>query len=123
MNPSNHQPSQETALAAAGNEGLLMVEVTTSQRDIPIRLTDERQNHILEGHPELIDNKTDVLKVVSNPERILEGKDGELIGIREIKTDKWLVVVYKELGSDGFIVTAYSTSRIRSLTKRRQLWP
>lgn len=100
-----------------------MVEVTTSQRDVPVRLTDERWNHILEGHPELVNNKTDVLKVVSNPQCIFEGKSGELIGTREIKPGKWLVVVYKELGSDGFIVTAYSTSRFQSLTKRKQLWP
>lgn len=100
-----------------------MVEVTTSQRDIPIRLTDERWNHILEGHPELVNNKTDVLKTVSNPERIFEGKNEELLGVQEIQPGKWLVVIYKELGDDGFIVTAYSTSRFQSLTKRRQLWP
>lgn len=100
-----------------------MVDVATSQRDIPIKLTDERWNHILEGHPELINHKTDVLKVVSNPELILEGNNGALMGVREIEPSKWLVVVYTELANSGFILTAYFTSRFRSLTKRKQLWP
>jgi hypothetical protein len=61
--------------------------------------------------------------VVSQPERIFEGRDGELLAIREIEPSRWLVVAYRELIDDGFIITAYSTHRLQSLTKRRQLWP
>ncbi len=94
-----------------------------SQNNVPIRLSDERWQHIVEGHPELINNKKDVLMVVSQPERIFEGRDGELLAIREIEPSRWLVVAYRELIDDGFIITAYSTRRLQSLTKRRQLWP
>jgi len=67
--------------------------------------------------------KEDALKTISHPQRIFEGGAGELLAIREIELEKWLVVVYRELIEDGFIITAYVTTRFRSLTKRRQIWP
>lgn len=94
-----------------------------SQNNVPLRLSDERWQHIVEGHPELINKKTEVLMVISQPERIFEGGNGELLAIRELEPGKWLVVAYRELIDDGFIITAYSTRRLQSLTKRRQLWP
>jgi hypothetical protein len=39
-----------------------------------------------------------------------------------IVSRKYLIVVYRELLDDGFIITAYLTRRLRSLTKREQLW-
>ncbi len=100
-----------------------MTSAIALSKNISIRLSDERWKHILEGHPELITSKTDVLMVISNPQRILEGGNGELLAIREIELGKWLVVVYRELIKDGFIITAYFTRRLQSLAKRRQLWP
>jgi hypothetical protein len=32
-------------------------------------------------------------------------------------------VVYRELGKDGFVITAFSTRRLRSFEKRKQVWP
>jgi hypothetical protein len=60
---------------------------------------------------------------VSHPDRVLLGGDGELIAVREVELGKHLVVVYREQTDDGFIITAFLTRRIRSLEKRRQLWP
>lgn len=57
------------------------------------------------------------------PERILLGGDGELIAVRELEEGKHLVVVYREGSNDGFIITAFLTRRVRSLAKRRQVWP
>ena len=37
--------------------------------------------------------------------------------------DKHLIVVYREQGDDGFIITAFLTSKARLLVKRRQIWP
>ena len=37
--------------------------------------------------------------------------------------DKSLVVVYKELEADGFIITAFLTNKTHYLTKRKQVWP
>lgn len=58
-----------------------------------------------------------------HPERILAGGDGELIAVREIRQGKHLIVVYREHTDDGFVITAFMTSKARSLAKRRQLWP
>jgi hypothetical protein len=49
------------------------------------------------------------------------GKD-ELLAVREISGDKHLVVVYRELQSDGFVITAFLTSERRSLNRRIQIW-
>ena len=39
------------------------MEFALSQNSVPIRLTLERWQHILEGHPELVDNKIDVKRL------------------------------------------------------------
>ena len=64
-----------------------------------------------------------VVEAVSHPQRILLGGDGELLAVREVESGKYLVVVYREHAEDGFIITAFLTRRLRSLEKRRQLWP
>jgi hypothetical protein len=94
-----------------------------SLRGIPVRLTDERWAHIAEEHGELAGLRNRVLDAVSAPDRILAGSVGERLAVKEFEPGKHLVVVYRELGEDGFIITAFLTSRIRSLEKRKQLWP
>ena len=100
-----------------------MTDAVRSRSGVSVRLTDERWAHITEEHNELAGLGPDVLETVAEPERILEGGAGEFLAVREHKTGKWLIVVYRESGSDGFIITAFLTRRIRSLDRRRQLWP
>jgi hypothetical protein len=90
---------------------------------IPVRLTDERWSHIAEEHGELAGLRDRVLDAVACPDRILAGSAGERLAVKEFEPGKHLVVVYRELGEDGFIITAFLTRRIRSLEKRKQLWP
>ena len=92
-------------------------------RGIPVRLTDERWSHIAEEHGELAGLRDRVLDAVARPNRILAGSVGECLAVKEFEPGKHLVVVYRELGEDGFIITAFLTRRIRSLEKRKQLWP
>ena len=87
-----------------------------------IRLTDERWQHIIEEHPELQGKETDVLLTIEKPEKIYEGKDGELLATREIEPKKRIVVVYKEALPEGFIITAFYTRQLRSFEKRKQIW-
>ena len=94
-----------------------------SKNDIDTRLPDERWTHIVTEHGELIDLRDEVLAAVENPERILSGNAGELFAVREIESGKWIVVVYRESGGDGFIITAFLTRRGRSLDKRQVVWP
>jgi len=97
--------------------------VARSVNDLPIRLTQERWEHILEEHGELADFNDRILNVIRRPERVLEGNDGAMLAVREIEAGKWLVVVYRELELDGFIITAFLTRRRASLQRRQQLWP
>jgi hypothetical protein len=96
---------------------------TTSKNGVPIRLPDERWAHIMEEHAELAEMREQVLTAVADPERILAGGEGELLAVKTIEDGKWIVVAYRELAQDGFIITAFLTRRERSLNKRSQLWP
>lgn len=77
----------------------------------------------MEEHAELADLKAQVIGAVVEPERILAGGDGELLAVKQVDEGKWMVVAYRELEQDGFIITAFLTRRERSLNKRLQVWP
>lgn len=102
------------------------MQTTNSHNNVPIRLTDERWQHIARGHPEMIDQADKVLQTVSKPDKIQLGDSNEPLAIRQytktpVTTDKLLVVAYRETSSaDGFIITAYFTSR--PSTRREILW-
>lgn len=100
-----------------------MHDVVLSKGGLPIRLTSERWAHIVEEHIELAGLRLEVLETVSDPELIVAGSAGESLASREQAPGRWLVVVYRELESDGFVITAFLTSRIETLTRRRQIWP
>ena len=72
-----------------------------SVNGISIRLTDERWEHIIDEHGELLGTRSDVLDTVSQPDRIVAGRAGELLGLREVTPGKRLVVVYREAGADA----------------------
>jgi hypothetical protein len=64
----------------------------------------------------------EVLETIANPARVYKGEVEELLAAREIDEGKFLVVIYRELGSDGFIITAFLTRRIKSLEKKELVW-
>lgn len=65
----------------------------------------------------------EVLEAVEEPEAIYAGKAGECIAVREMEKDKYIVVIYRELGEeDGFVITAFLTRRRKKLEKRRKIW-
>jgi hypothetical protein len=99
--------------------------IVHSHNGVPIRLTVERWQHIGRRHPEMETLKEQVLETVSKPDLVQEGDQGELLAIRLVPktplTRKYLVVVYRETGvQDGFILTAYLTSRPSA--GRNALW-
>ncbi len=100
-----------------------MIAVVLSPMGVPIRLTVERWAHIIDDHPELADLQHGVLDTVKHPERVMAGRAGELLAIREHELNKWFVVAYRELNGDGFIITAFITSRIIPWLRRGQVWP
>ena len=51
-----------------------------------------------------------------------QGKTGELLAVREVEDGKNIVVVYKELSKeDGFVITAFLTSRKKQFERRRRI--
>jgi hypothetical protein len=100
-----------------------MVSTAISKNGKGIRLTDERWSHITEEHNELAGLRFDVLDALREPDRILLGNEGELLSVREINPGKDIVVVYREMEQDGFVITAFLTRRRKSLDRRTQLWP
>ena len=93
-----------------------------SRNLIPIRLTDERWEHIIAQHTEMAQYRTEILDTIQNPHAILAGNDGELMAISETEIGKWLIVVYREFENDGFIITSFFTRRKSSLEKRKVIW-
>lgn len=102
-----------------------MISTTPSINGILIRLTGERWSHIVEEHCELAGMQYDVMQTVAAPDKIYEGNAGEYLAVKRINDDKLLVVVYKESveENDGFVITAFITSRTQRLSRRKILWP
>lgn len=101
-----------------------MVRATMSRNGVSIRLTDERWAHIVEEHCELAGLRADILDAIEQAERVLEGHASELLAVRSAGNDKALVVVYREVTKvDGFVITAFLTTRLTSLQRRKRLWP
>jgi len=99
--------------------------IVRSHNGIPIRLTEERWAHIIKRHPEMENLREGVLETLVEPEIIQQGDYGELLAIRfypeTLLTSKYLVVVYREVSpDDGFILTAYLTTRPSD--RRIEIW-
>lgn len=91
-----------------------------SRNGVPIRLTEERWLHIVENHDDLAGYYDTVLDAVEDPDLILPGYRGALIAVKELARRRYLAVVYRELSkNDGFVITAYITSKV---TKRPVIW-
>lgn len=82
----------------------------------------ERWEHILTEHAELDGMQELIHDAIAHPERVLEGGAGELLAVTSIEEGKWLVVVYRELDKDGFVITAFLTRKAKSLDRRKVLW-
>jgi len=98
------------------------MDIIKSRNNVPIRLTDERWRHIVEAHDDLASYYEDVLAAVEEPDYVIRGYENALIALKEIKKGKFLAVVYKEVSKeDGFIITAYFTSKLK-VEKEVILW-
>ena len=90
------------------------MEIVKSVNGVPIRLTYERWIHIIENHNDMAGYYDEVLSVIESPDYIVEGYGSTFVALRQVKTGKFLAVVYREINnSDGFIITAYFTSKMK----------
>mgnify|MGYP001152381116 CR=1 FL=1 len=98
------------------------MDIVKSKNGVPIRLTEERWLHIVENHDDLAGYYDDVLICVEEPDFIIKGYGGAFIALKRINKKKFLAVVYKELTDfDGFIITAFFTSKIK-IEREEIIW-
>ncbi len=85
-------------------------------QDRPVRLTDERREHILE-HPEMAGLENAVAETLRAPELVIRSQTDETATLnyryylRTWVGDKWLCVVVKYTHADAFVLTAYLTDK------------
>lgn len=90
-----------------------------------IRLTDERERHIL-AHAELSGHLAWIEQALAKPKTVIRSRSDEKASLYYrfyVGTgvgDKFICVVVKSDPSDAFVVTAYLTDRIKPGEK---LWP
>ncbi len=99
--------------------------IVYSRNGVPIRLTDERWQHIVARHPEMEQQRDHVLETVAEPEMVQQGDFGELLAVRFYShtplTSKYMIVAYRETGAnDGFVITVYFARRASA--RRKILW-
>ena len=90
------------------------MDIAKSINGVPIRITYERWFHIIENHDDLAGRFSEILNTVEYPDYVVKGYEDALIALKELEIEKYLAVVYKELNiDDGFVITAYITSKIK----------
>jgi hypothetical protein len=100
------------------------MKIIFSINKVPIRLTEKRWLHITEEHSEIAGYYYDAIETISAPDAVYAGKSGECIALKILSTGKSIVVVYKEVNdTDGFVITAFITSKIKQFERRAKLWP
>jgi hypothetical protein len=100
---------------------------TLSKNKKTIKLTTERWLHITESHDYMAGYFHNVLETINDPAYVVAGKKEELLAIKFYKkthiSHKYLICCYREKNKKGFVITAFMTSKIDSILKRRKiLW-
>ena len=102
------------------------ITIINSKNNIPIRLTYKQWAHITETHNYMSGCLDMVIDTISDPDYIINGWVDELIALKHypktIISSKSVVVVYKESGEDGFVITAFMTSDPERIIRRGILW-
>lgn len=79
--------------------------------------------HIVEHHDDLAGHYHAVLETVGAPDAVYAGDSGELLAASARVAGRYLIVAYRELSpADGFVITAFFTTRIRQIERRRLVW-
>lgn len=98
----------------------MILDIVTSINGVPVRLNDERWEHIIEEKPYMQSYCERMLEAVEGPGYILRGNAGSLIAVLTLGGRKYLHTVYRELSKDdGFIITAFIGWK---LNKSRITW-
>jgi len=86
----------------------MILDIVESIDGVPIRLTAERWEHILEEHPEMSGFYERILTAIENPTFVLRAHRGSKSAVVNFGRKRWLHVVYREINArDDFIISAY----------------
>lgn len=103
-----------------------VLATVNSKRGIPVRLTHERWSHIVESHDYMAGHLDLEVETLADPEYVVLGVKGELLALKRYDHtaigSKHMVVAYREYERDGFVVTAFMTSKTDKLIKRGLQW-
>ncbi len=99
--------------------------IIKSKAGVPVRLTQERWEHIIERHPEMENQKEKVLETLDSPDAVYQGDLGTMMAQKFYPvtplTMKYLTVIYKEISeADGFVLTAYFARQASE--RRKVIW-
>ncbi len=104
-----------------------VLETAVSVHGNTIRVTFKQWAHVTENHDYMSGNLDKVLETIAEPSRIVRGGHGESLALRDYEqtniTRKTAVVVYRD-EPDGFLITAFFTSKPQKVEQRGELiWP
>ena len=96
-----------------------------SREGFPVRVTSERWAHITESHDYMAGYLDHVIETIEDPDWLVKGWIDEFIAMKHYAfspvREKYLVVVYKDL-PDGFVITAFMTSKYETIVRRGIIW-
>lgn len=97
------------------------MDIAYSVNGVPIRVTEERWDHIVSNKPYMSSYYEKVLEAIENPTWILRGYAEAVVAVLPIARQNYLHVVYREISQDdGFIITAFLS---RKVNRRMIIWP
>jgi len=103
-----------------------VIGISISKNNVQIRITSERWGHIVESHDYMVGLIDLVFETISDPDFIVEGKREELMAYKLYpKTPinrKYVIVIYREIENDGFVITALMSSKIEKPIKGVIVW-
>ena len=121
-------PKGEFCYRYEGVSDIFLIATTKEGKQIRLTQTVWREK-LLVSRPELglqAEYPEELKKVIEDPDDIARGDRGELLALRWCsvapKRPKYLCVVYRELNGEGFVITAFFTSRLRIFLRREVLW-
>ena len=103
-----------------------MIGSVISKNGKEIRLSEERWYHIVESHDYRAGNQDIIFETLESPDIIVEGRKEEFIALKYYTktsiSEKHAVVIYKEQENQGFVITAFMTSKPESIMQKGVIW-
>jgi len=95
------------------------MKIFQDYKDRPIRLSNERLDHLETQHPEMVSQQERISETLAYPERVMRSQTDTSVELLYKHypitpvSEKFLCIVVKTLRDENFIVTAYYTDRIK----------